>query len=87
MDPYRGGQEQYPRVPYAGFNALKLSPGIDYEADFVLLADVFPTAIYFNTIAHFLQYTNSSKQDGTASKYPASRPATVSLSSALVRSV
>lgn len=38
MGPYRGGQAQYLRVPYADFNALKLPPGTEHEADFVLLA-------------------------------------------------
>ncbi|KAJ5049308.1 putative zinc-type alcohol dehydrogenase-like protein [Penicillium chrysogenum] len=38
MGPYRGGQAQYIRVPYADFNALKLPPGKEHEADFVLLA-------------------------------------------------
>jgi hypothetical protein len=32
------GQAQYIRVPYADFNALKLPPGKEHEADFVLLA-------------------------------------------------
>lgn len=31
------------RVPYADFNALKLPPGSEHEADFALLADIFPT--------------------------------------------
>ncbi|SPB48706.1 unnamed protein product [Aspergillus niger] len=38
MGPYRGGQAQYLRVPYADFNALKLPPGTEHEADFILLA-------------------------------------------------
>jgi threonine dehydrogenase-like Zn-dependent dehydrogenase len=38
MGPYRGGQAQYIRVPYADFNALKLPPGKENEADFILLA-------------------------------------------------
>jgi len=38
MGPYRGGQAQYIRVPYADFNALKLPLGTEHEADFVLLA-------------------------------------------------
>lgn len=32
------GQAQYLRVPYADFNALKLPPGKEFEADFILLA-------------------------------------------------
>jgi len=43
MGPYQGGQAQYLRVPYADFNALKLPPGTENEADFALLADIFPT--------------------------------------------
>lgn len=43
MGPYRGGQAQYIRIPYADFNALTLPPGKDFEADFILLADIFPT--------------------------------------------
>ncbi|KAJ5410050.1 Alcohol dehydrogenase superfamily zinc-type [Penicillium crustosum] len=38
MGPYRGGQAQYIRVPFADFNALKLPRGKEHEADFVLLA-------------------------------------------------
>lgn len=43
MGPYQGGQAQYLRVPYADFNALTLPPGVEHEADFALLADIFPT--------------------------------------------
>lgn len=43
MGPYQGGQAQYLRVPYADFNALTLPPGTENEADFALLADIFPT--------------------------------------------
>jgi threonine dehydrogenase-like Zn-dependent dehydrogenase len=43
MGPYQGGQAQYLRVPYADFNALTLPPGTQNEADFALLADIFPT--------------------------------------------
>ncbi|KAG9765878.1 S-glutathione dehydrogenase, partial [Aureobasidium melanogenum] len=39
----QGGQAQYLRVPYADFNALVLPPGTEHEADFALLADIFPT--------------------------------------------
>ncbi|GLI72169.1 hypothetical protein PoHVEF18_000339 [Penicillium ochrochloron] len=38
MGPYRGGQAQYIRIPYADFNALKLPPGKEHESDFILLA-------------------------------------------------
>ncbi|KIW09624.1 uncharacterized protein PV09_00491 [Verruconis gallopava] len=43
MGPYQGGQAQYLRVPYADFNALLLPQGTEHEADFALLADIFPT--------------------------------------------
>ncbi|KAI0259788.1 hypothetical protein BC834DRAFT_903977 [Gloeopeniophorella convolvens] len=43
MGPYQGGQAEYVRVPFAEFNALKLPPGKEHEADFALLADIFPT--------------------------------------------
>jgi hypothetical protein len=59
MGPYKGGQavsdssfeywtlthtdQEYVRVPFADFNALKLPSGTANEADFSLLADIFPT--------------------------------------------
>jgi len=43
MGPYQGGQAQYIRVPYADFNCLPLPAGKEHEADFILLADIFPT--------------------------------------------
>lgn len=46
MGPYRGGQAEYLRVPFADFNCLKLPPGDEHEADFVLLADIFPTGYH-----------------------------------------
>lgn len=46
MGPYPGGQAEYLRVPYADFNCLKLPPGEEHEADFVLLADIFPTGYH-----------------------------------------
>jgi glutathione-independent formaldehyde dehydrogenase len=46
MGPYKGGQAEYLRVPYADFNCLKLPPGTEQEADFVLLADIFPTGYH-----------------------------------------
>jgi glutathione-independent formaldehyde dehydrogenase len=46
MGPYRGGQAEYLRVPFADFNCLKLPPGREHEADFVLLADIFPTGYH-----------------------------------------
>jgi len=45
MGPFKGGQAEYLRVPYADFNALKLpgTPGDQWEDDFVMLADIWPT--------------------------------------------
>lgn len=43
MKFFSKGQAQYIRIPYADFNALKLPAGKEHEADFILLADIFPT--------------------------------------------
>jgi len=45
---YAGAQTELLRVPFADANALKLpgEPGDDWEEDFVLLADAFPTAYH-----------------------------------------
>jgi threonine dehydrogenase-like Zn-dependent dehydrogenase len=43
MGPYRGGQDQYIRIPYADFNALKLPPSKEHESDFILLRRHLPT--------------------------------------------
>jgi glutathione-independent formaldehyde dehydrogenase len=46
MGPFLGGQAERVRVPYADFNCLKLPPGDEFETDFVLLADIFPTGYH-----------------------------------------
>lgn len=46
MGPYTGGQAQYLRVPFADYNCLVLPPGNEHEADFILLADIFPTGYH-----------------------------------------
>src|SRR5579875_1452245 len=46
MGPYDGGQAEYLRVPFADFNLLELPPGEDFELDFTLLSDIFPTAYH-----------------------------------------
>jgi len=53
MGPYQGGQTEYVRVPYAEFNCLKLpgKPGDNFEDDFVMLADIFPTAYHATELA------------------------------------
>lgn len=43
MGPYKGGQAEQLRIPYADFNALKLPEGDKHEDAFALLADIFPT--------------------------------------------
>ena len=51
MGPYPGGQAEHLRVPYADFNCLKLPPGEEHEADFALLADIFPTGYHATELA------------------------------------
>ena len=46
MGPYTGGQAEYLRVPFADFNCLVLPPGEQHEADYALLADIFPTGYH-----------------------------------------
>ncbi len=46
MGPYRGGQAEYLRVPYADFNLLELPAGQDFERDFTMLSDIFPTGYH-----------------------------------------
>ncbi len=53
MGPYPGGQAQYLRVPWADFNALRLPPGTEHEADFALLADIFPTGWHGVSLSGF----------------------------------
>ena len=51
MGPYRGGQAEYLRVPFADFNCLKLPAGEQHEDDFALLADIFPTGYHATELA------------------------------------
>jgi len=46
MGPYPGGQAEYLRVPFADFNCLALPQGTEHEADYALLADIFPTGYH-----------------------------------------
>ena len=46
MGPWMGGQAEYMQVPFADFNCLLLPPGTEHEADFALLADIFPTGYH-----------------------------------------
>lgn len=43
MGPYRGGQAERLRVPFADFNLLRLPEGDEHETDFAMLSDIFPT--------------------------------------------
>ncbi|GAA1857784.1 glutathione-independent formaldehyde dehydrogenase [Pseudonocardia ailaonensis] len=43
MGPYRGGQAEYLRVPWADFNCLTLPEGTERELDYTMLSDIFPT--------------------------------------------
>jgi len=53
MGPYEGGQAQRVRVPFVEFNALKLpgEPLDEFEDDFLMLADIFPTAYHATELA------------------------------------
>jgi glutathione-independent formaldehyde dehydrogenase len=52
MGPYRGGQAEYLRVPYADFNCLKLPPDAkDRQNDYVMLTDIFPTGWHATRLA------------------------------------
>jgi glutathione-independent formaldehyde dehydrogenase len=46
MGPYRGGQAEYLRVPFADFNCLELPEGEEHEDDFAMLSDIFPTGYH-----------------------------------------
>ncbi len=51
--PFDGGQAEYVRVPAVDYLAMKL-PGIahdEYEDDFLMLADIFPTAFHAAKLA------------------------------------
>jgi glutathione-independent formaldehyde dehydrogenase len=54
MGPFRGGQAELLRVPFADVNCLKVpgTPGDELEDDFVLLADIFPTAFHATELAN-----------------------------------
>ena len=51
MGPWGGGQAEYLQVPFADFNCLPLPPGDQFEADFSLLADIFPTGYHGAALA------------------------------------
>lgn len=43
---FQGGHAEYQRVPWAVHNLIVVPPGKDHELDYLLLADIFPTAWY-----------------------------------------
>jgi glutathione-independent formaldehyde dehydrogenase len=51
MGPYRGGQAELLRVPWADFNLLELPQGSEHEADFTMLSDIFPTGYHGTELA------------------------------------
>ncbi|MHB9007093.1 MAG: glutathione-independent formaldehyde dehydrogenase [Limisphaerales bacterium] len=52
MGPYRGGQAEFLRVPYADFNCLKLPEDArEKENDYVMLSDIFPTGWHATELA------------------------------------
>jgi len=53
MGDYRGTQTELVRVPFADANCLRLpgEPGDDWEHDFALLADAFPTGYHATELA------------------------------------
>ena len=51
MGPFNGGQAELLRVPYADFNLLELPAGTDWESDFTMLSDIFPTGYHGTELA------------------------------------
>lgn len=53
MGPFNGGQTEYVRVPEADTMALKVpgTPHDEYEDDFLMVADIFPTAFHAAKLA------------------------------------
>ena len=51
MGPWGGGQAEYLQVPFADFNCLPLPAGSEFEPDFSLLADIFPTGYHGAVLA------------------------------------
>lgn len=45
MGPYQGGREQYLRVPYVAFNALKLPEGKGARGVFCATGEYFPNRL------------------------------------------
>lgn len=55
MGPYRGGQAELLRVPYADFNCLSLPKDAnEKQDDYVMLSDIFPTGWHATELAGLL---------------------------------
>ena len=54
MGPFKGGQAEFVRVPFADYNCVKLpgKPFDEFEIDFLLLADIFPTGYHACELAN-----------------------------------
>lgn len=82
MGPYRGGQAEYVKVPFADFNALKLpgKPHDKHEDDFLMLADVFPTAHHAATLAKVAAgHSVAIYGGGPSACYPSCQPSSWAL--------
>ncbi len=51
MGPFRGGQAELLRVPWADVNLLELPEGDEHELDVTMLSDVFPTGWHGTELA------------------------------------
>ena len=54
VEQFNGGQAGFVRVPFASDNLLLLPAGQEHELDYVLLADIFPTANWALDCAGFV---------------------------------
>jgi len=53
MGPYRGGQAELLRVPFADFNCLVLPEDAEEkQEDYVMLSDIFPTGYHATELAN-----------------------------------
>lgn len=53
MGPWAGGKAELLRVPWADFNCLRLGDdAAEKQTDYVMLADIFPTAYHATELAH-----------------------------------
>lgn len=54
MGPFEGAQAEYLRVPFADYNCVELpgEPNDEWEDDFLLLSDIFPTGFHATELAN-----------------------------------